>query len=66
MSGPMNKLTSQPVNSQAVDTGLRALCGIAAYYRIAADPAHLQRELALIGRGDRDAARVIELDDHIL
>ena len=36
--------------SQAIDTGLRALCGIAAYYRIAADPSHLQRELALIGR----------------
>jgi subfamily B ATP-binding cassette protein HlyB/CyaB len=32
------------------DSGLRALCGIAAYYRIAADPIHLQRELALIGR----------------
>ncbi len=33
-----------------LDPGLRALCGIAAYYRIAADPSHLQRELALIGR----------------
>ncbi|RYC32647.1 type I secretion system permease/ATPase [Lichenibacterium minor] len=32
------------------DAGLRALCGIAAYYRIAADPTHLQRELALVGR----------------
>jgi len=32
------------------DSGLRALCGIAAYYRIAADPVHLQRELALSGR----------------
>ncbi len=32
------------------DAGLRALCGIAAYYRIAADPIHLQRELALVGR----------------
>src|SRR6202011_2192376 len=32
------------------DTGLRALCGIAAFYRIAADPAHLSRELALQGR----------------
>ena len=31
------------------DPGLRALCGIAAYYRIAADPVHLQRELALAG-----------------
>ena len=28
-------------------TGLRALCGIAAYYRVAADPAHLAKELAL-------------------
>ena len=32
------------------DAGLRALCGIAAFYRIAADPTHLQRELALVGR----------------
>jgi ATP-binding cassette, subfamily B, bacterial HlyB/CyaB len=32
------------------DAGLRALCGIAAYYRIVADPAQLQRELALSGR----------------
>ncbi|MGI3903186.1 MAG: cysteine peptidase family C39 domain-containing protein, partial [Janthinobacterium lividum] len=32
------------------DAGLRALCGIAAYFRIAADPVHLQRELALAGR----------------
>ena len=32
------------------DTGLRALCGVAAYYRIAADPSHLSRELALQGR----------------
>ncbi len=32
------------------DAGLRALCGIAAFYRIAADPTHLQRELALSGR----------------
>jgi len=32
------------------DSGLRALCGIAAYYRIATDPVHLQRELALSGR----------------
>ena len=30
--------------------GLRALCGIAAYYRIGADPVGLQRELALGGR----------------
>ena len=33
-----------------LDPGLRALCGIAAYYRIGADPVQLQRELALGGR----------------
>ena len=38
------------VTSSGEDSGLRALCGIAAYFRIAADPAHLQRELAIIGR----------------
>ena len=36
-----------------LDRGLRALCGIAAYYRIGADPVQLHRELAL---GDRDVA----------
>src|ERR1700730_9721861 len=30
-----------------LDGGLRALCGIAAYYRIGADPVQLARELAL-------------------
>ena len=40
------------------DPGLRALCGIAAYYRIAADPVHLQREMALAGR-DADAPALI-------
>ncbi|MDQ0455628.1 type I secretion system permease/ATPase [Rhizobium paknamense] len=35
---------------EAVDSGLSALCGIAAFFRIAADPRHLQKELALIGR----------------
>jgi len=32
------------------DSGLRALCGIAAFYRIAADPMQLQHDLALKGR----------------
>ncbi len=31
-------------------SGLMALCGIAAYYRIGADPAHLHKELALFAR----------------
>ncbi len=39
-------------NATLLDPGLRALCGIGAYYRIGADPAHLARELAL---GDREA-----------
>jgi subfamily B ATP-binding cassette protein HlyB/CyaB len=34
------------------DTGLAALCGVAAYYRIAAEPARLVRELALRGAAD--------------
>ena len=37
-----------------LDPGLRALCGVAAYYRIGADPVQLARELAL---GDRDGRR---------
>ena len=49
-----------------VDAGLRALCGIAAYYRIGADPAQLARELALTdGAADESdlirAARMIGL-----
>jgi subfamily B ATP-binding cassette protein HlyB/CyaB len=36
-----------------LDSGLRALCGIAAFYRIAADPLHLAKELAI---GEHDCA----------
>lgn len=36
--------------SQHHDSGLRALCGIAAFYRIASDPMQLQHDLALKGR----------------
>ena len=47
------KPTAPPVaNPPPLDAGLRALCGIAAYYRISADPAQLSRELAL---GDKEA-----------
>lgn len=38
--------------AERIDTGLRALCGIAAFFRIAADPTKLHHELAL---GDRVA-----------
>jgi subfamily B ATP-binding cassette protein HlyB/CyaB len=43
--------TAPPVSEATpLDPGLRALCGIAAYYRIAADPVQLARELALTNR----------------
>jgi ATP-binding cassette, subfamily B, bacterial HlyB/CyaB len=38
------------VTPTAYDPGLGALCGIAAFYRIAADPRQLQHDLALKGR----------------
>lgn len=38
------------IGSQHHESGLRALCGIAAFYRIAADPVRLQHDLALKGR----------------
>ena len=49
-----------------LDPGLRALCGIAAYYRIGADPVQLARELALGERAADEAdliraARIIGL-----
>ncbi|MGY3581598.1 subfamily B ATP-binding cassette protein HlyB/CyaB [Bradyrhizobium sp. USDA 4341] len=45
-----------------VDPGLAALCGIAAYYRIAVDPATLARELALVaGAGPGDVVRAAKL-----
>ena len=40
-----------------LDAGLRALCGIAAYYRIGADPVHLARELALRDRAADESRR---------
>lgn len=45
------------------DTGLLSLCGIAAFYRIAADARHLARELALESRnaGARDVVRAAAL-----
>src|SRR5271163_3360263 len=43
--------TAPPVSEATpLDAGLRALCGIAAYYRIGADPVQLARELALLDR----------------
>jgi ATP-binding cassette, subfamily B, bacterial HlyB/CyaB len=46
----MNQSAPSSHDGLPIDAGLRALCGIAAYYRIGADPAQLHRELALIDR----------------
>jgi ATP-binding cassette, subfamily B, bacterial HlyB/CyaB len=59
--------TAPPVREATpLDAGLRALCGIAAYYRIGADPVQLARELALGERAADEAdlirvARIIGL-----
>ena len=37
--------------SEAVDSGLQSICGIASYYRISSDPAELRRRLSLAERG---------------
>ena len=45
-------MVTQPPASEApeLDTGLLALCGIAAFFRVSADPDRLKRELSLFGR----------------
>ncbi|BBU64170.1 peptidase C39 (plasmid) [Methylosinus sp. C49] len=43
----MNETLRPGAAAVSVDSGLSALCGVAAYYRIVADPAHIRRELAL-------------------
>jgi subfamily B ATP-binding cassette protein HlyB/CyaB len=49
----MNEIPQSPAREPVkLDSGLAALCGVANYFRIAADPLHMRRELAL---GDRDA-----------
>ena len=46
----MMETAPPPGEGTPLDPGLRSLCGIAAYYRIGADPVHLARELALGAR----------------
>jgi ATP-binding cassette, subfamily B, bacterial HlyB/CyaB len=59
--------TAPPASeTTTVDGGLRALCGIAAYYRIGVDPVQLARELALLDRKADEAdliraARIVGL-----
>lgn len=46
----MNIATGTAPKADSVDSGLHALCGIAAFYRVPADPRQIQRELVLHGR----------------
>src|SRR5215470_4000029 len=48
----MNQLVNETVSSQRLDSGLCALCGIAGFFRIAADPELLGTELALTRSAD--------------
>ena len=51
----MMETAPPPSEGTPLDPGLRALCGIAAYYRIGADPVQLTRELALGARQANEA-----------
>lgn len=67
----MNRPVGPEVIAAPVDTGLRAICGVAGYYRIAADPHQIERELALTGRLSNEddlvrAARLIGLKARVL
>ena len=60
----MNQAAPRYADASPIDAGLRALCGIAAFYRIGADPAGLQRELAL-GAREADEVDLIRAAQHI-
>jgi ATP-binding cassette, subfamily B, bacterial HlyB/CyaB len=59
----VNKSVPPIIEATAIDTGLRALCGVAAYYRIAAEPTQIARELGLQGKvaGDPDVVRAAQM-----
>ena len=61
----------KPPGEAVTHSGLKALCGVAAYYRIAVNPGHLVKELALgeTEAGEKDlvrAARMIGLKARII
>ncbi len=60
----MNQPAPGSADASPIDAGLRAFCGIAAYYRIGADPAKLQRELAL-GAAEADELDIIRAAQQI-
>src|ERR1700721_459999 len=59
----MMETAPPPSEGTPLDPGLRALCGIAAYHRVGADPVQLARELARGARqaGEGDLIRAAKL-----
>jgi subfamily B ATP-binding cassette protein HlyB/CyaB len=59
----MSELKPEESIASPLDRGLLALCQIAAYYRVASDPAQLQHQLGLLGRAaqSEDIARGAKL-----
>ena len=59
----MNQAPPLQGEATPLDAGLRALCGIAAYYRVGANPTQLRRELALGEKSanELDLARAAKL-----
>jgi ATP-binding cassette, subfamily B, bacterial HlyB/CyaB len=55
---PSTDQKAAPIPASPADSGLAALCGIAAYFRIAADPASLAREFAVSDQGADDGVLV--------
>src|SRR3954469_21941371 len=67
----MNQRVDLPEIAAPIDTGLRAIVGIAGYYRIAADPHQIERELGLTGRLSNEddlirAARLVGLKARVI
>src|SRR3954452_15410506 len=67
----MNQRVDLPEIAAPIDTGLRAIVGIAGYYRIAADPHQIERELGLTGRLSNEndlirAARLVGLKARVV
>ena len=60
----MTQLIRETVLPQRLDSGLHALCGIAGYFRIAADPELVASELALHARA-AEAADIVRAANRI-
>ncbi|MBV9112998.1 MAG: type I secretion system permease/ATPase, partial [Hyphomicrobiales bacterium] len=67
----MSELKPEESFASPLDRGLLALCQIAAYYRVAADPAQLQHQLGVLGRAAQSddiarGAKLLQLKARVL